>query len=517
MKTLRRIALFACLGLVFALVYTLSPLYRATQNTYFLHGLAACGEGFLAEDWLSSTADPTPAFSLLVEWTCRIPGSWFFHAWSVGFFALYLAGLVGLAAVTFGLDSRPGALPLFVTLLLVLHSIIARFVSLQTLGVDVPQLLHIGLATQWALSSKLSPSVCGLLLVPATWLHLRGNWILATALSSLAAALHPTYLLSSAIFALAWTVDAYRQGSSLSHVARRVVLAGLLWLPTAAYVVSTFPAAPVPIHERAQRLLVEELIPHHALPSTWPVAQTGIQIGVFLLALWLVRGTRLFGVLATCGLAALAIAVIAVASGNRTLLLAFPWRISVVLIPIASAMIQAAIVRRVTERSSIALSGNRAATATCAIVVLALVLGGIYKMRAERRADEGLPDRGVIAFAKGAVRRGDVWVVPVSATSRDVELFRDFRLNSGVPIVADSQSHPYRDDELVEWDERVRRLRRLYLGPRAERASALEDLVREYGVTHVVWPREDGDEDIASATELFRDPHYRVLRLDRSS
>ncbi|MGH7806322.1 MAG: DUF6798 domain-containing protein, partial [Candidatus Binatia bacterium] len=464
--TLRRIAEAAGLGLVFAAVYSLSPLYRSTQNTYFLHGLAACGEGFLADDWLATTADPTPAFTWLVEWTCRYPGSWFFHVWSVAFFALYCVGLVGLAVAIFKLESRPSALPLFVTLLLVLHSIPARFVSLRTLGIDVPQLLHVGLATQWALSPKLSPSVCGLLFVPAAWLYLRGNWLVAVALTSLAAAMHPTYLLPSAIFTLAWAVEAIRCREPLSRVGAFVTVAALLSLPTAAYVASTFPAASAPIHEGAQRLLVEEIIPHHALPGTWSRAQTSLQLSVLLLALWLTRGTRLFGILATSSVVALALSVVAVACGNRTLLLAFPWRISVVLIPIASAMVQAALIHRVTDRWSTSLSRHRSLTlATCGAVAFAVMLGGIYKMREERRLDAALPDREVMAFAKGAVRRGDVWLVPVSASPRDVELFRDFRLNSGVPLVADSQSHPYRDDELLAWDERVRQIRRLYLGP----------------------------------------------------
>ena len=44
--------------LVFALSYQQWPLYSSNQNTYFLHGLADGGVGFLELDWLAQTADP---------------------------------------------------------------------------------------------------------------------------------------------------------------------------------------------------------------------------------------------------------------------------------------------------------------------------------------------------------------------------------------------------------------------------------------------------------------------------
>ncbi|MCK4727086.1 MAG: hypothetical protein KAT29_14840, partial [Anaerolineales bacterium] len=54
---------------VFTLVYAQSPLFTSNQNQYFLHGLANAGYGLLNEDWLANTLDPTPVFSLLVEYS----------------------------------------------------------------------------------------------------------------------------------------------------------------------------------------------------------------------------------------------------------------------------------------------------------------------------------------------------------------------------------------------------------------------------------------------------------------
>src|SRR4030067_415070 len=63
---------FVLWTLLFALAYAQSPLYTSNQNQYFLHGLAQAGYGNLRDDWLATTVDPTPIFSLLVNLTYRI-------------------------------------------------------------------------------------------------------------------------------------------------------------------------------------------------------------------------------------------------------------------------------------------------------------------------------------------------------------------------------------------------------------------------------------------------------------
>src|SRR5437867_1808576 len=68
---LRAAAAFLFWACVFAAVYCQAPLYYSNQNQYFLHGLADAGVGFLGDDWLANTKDPTPVFSLLVAATMR--------------------------------------------------------------------------------------------------------------------------------------------------------------------------------------------------------------------------------------------------------------------------------------------------------------------------------------------------------------------------------------------------------------------------------------------------------------
>jgi hypothetical protein len=69
---LRATAGFLLLTAVFAIAYTQSPLYTSNQNQYFLHAAAKAGIGFLKQDWLANTLDPTPVFSELTFLTYRL-------------------------------------------------------------------------------------------------------------------------------------------------------------------------------------------------------------------------------------------------------------------------------------------------------------------------------------------------------------------------------------------------------------------------------------------------------------
>src|SRR5579875_2199367 len=83
-------------SLLFGLAYTQPPLYYSNQNQYFLHGLAQSGHGFLNEDWLANTADPTPLFSALVAFTARYLSDSFFYIYAILLIVIYFQALIGI-------------------------------------------------------------------------------------------------------------------------------------------------------------------------------------------------------------------------------------------------------------------------------------------------------------------------------------------------------------------------------------------------------------------------------------
>src|SRR5438876_705475 len=126
-QRLRKVLLFLACTALFALAYTQAPLYYSNQTQYFLHGLAAAGVGDLDHDWLANTADPTPVFSALVEWTYRLLPEEVFYLFYVLLQGLYFWSLLGLfEALANGRLTRTSRL-LFAALLVAAHAALPRF------------------------------------------------------------------------------------------------------------------------------------------------------------------------------------------------------------------------------------------------------------------------------------------------------------------------------------------------------------------------------------------------------
>src|SRR5947209_15946407 len=129
--TLRRLALATALFLLgaglFAAAYGQAPLYYSNQNQYFLHGLAAAGQGDLDEDWLANTRDPTPAFSALVALTARHLHPWAFHLYYALLLGIYATAMLGLFAFVAGGPVAARRWLAFVALFVAVHSALARW------------------------------------------------------------------------------------------------------------------------------------------------------------------------------------------------------------------------------------------------------------------------------------------------------------------------------------------------------------------------------------------------------
>jgi hypothetical protein len=169
-RRLRLAALCTLAILAFGLAYSQSPLYTSNQNQYFLHGAARAGIGFLSEDWLANTADPTPVFSWIVEWTYRLLPPEAFYLEYLLLFGVYLAGMWLLGDALFELRTSGTRALLFLTFIVVLHSAALRVIQGRLLGETWEYLWDGGVASQRLLGTVFQPSSFGVLL-PLACLH----------------------------------------------------------------------------------------------------------------------------------------------------------------------------------------------------------------------------------------------------------------------------------------------------------------------------------------------------------
>src|SRR5262249_6597425 len=157
----------------------------------------------------------------------------------------------------------------------------------------------------------------------------------------------------------------------------------------------TFAPSSAADFAEAQRILVEVRIPHHAVVRRWCDAVALAQVAWVVAGLWLVRGGPPFPLLFLSFRLSLPLALLPVGTGSDALALLFPWRTSAFLVPVATAVILTALVRRLAPWLGRRSPRQRhAVAAACGVALAVLVLGGVainYLGLGYRTSEEELP------------------------------------------------------------------------------------------------------------------------------
>ncbi|MDX1600489.1 MAG: DUF6798 domain-containing protein [Anaerolineales bacterium] len=492
-------------GLLFALAYGQSALFTSNQHQYFLHGLAQAGVGFLRQDWLANTIDPTPVFSALVYSTQSWLHSGVFYLYYGVLLGAYLIGLRMVLGERFDLTSsrlrRIGSL----FALTALHAAALRFLLGQTVG--HPFLLEGGFAGQRLLGPVLQPSSFGALLVVSLALYLDDRPYAAAALAALAATFHPTYLLTAGALVVSYMwvlVDRqgqFKRGFGIGALALTLVL------PVMVYSLTVFRPTSAQLWNQASEILVEFRLPHHALPRTWFSAASLIKVGLIALGLHLARRTRLAPVMTIMAGVGGVLSAAQILSGSNRLALLFPWRVSTLLVPLASGLVLMwALGPLVRWLESHAHDRRRRVVWIFWVGGALLAAAGLLRTVQLERQQHADPAQPMYRFVREQREASQVFLIPPK--------LQPFRLETGAPAFVDFKSIPYRDAEVIEWHERVRLARFFYRDdPQLIDCGVLESIRGREQVTHVVLEAEQFGLQCPGFSEVFRDPNFAVYEL----
>jgi hypothetical protein len=441
---------------LFALAYTEIPLYDGNYASYALHGLAS---GALVDDAMVRATDPFPLVSAIIRVARGAP--WLLY---VGHALLCGVYLFALLAIFRRLHGEPGALA-FGACIVFLHSWLFRDLVRAATGKDWGWYAQGGVAQQYLIGHVFQPSLFGVFLVVALAAFLAGRDRAGLIATALAAAAHASYLLAGAALVFAVACARLRHGGNLRSSMRLLLLGALALAPVAALVLLRFPPTNADAFARAQSILADVRIPNHARPH-WHVSFW--ILGPLVVAALLVERRRApSAVLAALIAVSLSLTVLAKATGSATLALLFPWRISVLVVPIASALLVA--------RAVAAARGVRGLTVGAALVALVAAGWGLRRTLADAREYAAEPDVSLCRWVAAHRGERDLYVVPVKR--------QRFRLEAGVPVYVDWKTHPYRDTEVLAWYERLGRAKAL------ETAEGAELCERAAGIpaTHFVF------------------------------
>lgn len=499
-------------SLTLGIGYAFDPLYKSNQNHKFLVGLARAGLGCLDHDWLVGTSDPVPLFSLLVEVTYRVAGDWPFYLGYLLLMVPYLAGLISLFGSLGPGRGEPPRLA-FVAAILVLHSDLLGDLSRAIAGLDVRRVLIDGVAQQSLVDHYLQPSLLGVFLVLSVARFAQGKLGEASAFAAVPAALHFTYFLTAITLVATYLAIAIREDRG---VTKRVMAPALLYsaitAPTLLYTAVTFAPTTPEAFCLAQHTLATVRIPYHCNPAIWFDRAAAARLLWVGLALGLVRGTKLFAVLAVSLSATIVLTVVQVATGSDALALLFPWRASTVLVPIATAIIVSGVVWRVAPTGP--SRGPRCAGVTSLAAVLVIAQVGLYGAGStrDRFRNRARPSfTAMIDHVRSHARQCYMFVVPIDSSRGEAQ---KFRLESGLPVYADFKSHPYKDTEVLEWFRRITLCRKVYVELRRYGRIGQESaaVLRAAGVTHLLLDGSVSVLDDGLHVE-YRNLDYAIIRL----
>jgi hypothetical protein len=498
---------FLAWTVIFAILYAQSPLYTSNQNQYFLHGMARAGLGFLSRDWLAGTPDPTPVFSALISLTYSLTHSnLLFYVYYALLMGVYLFSVYGLVDLLFDLRSSKTRSLLFVTLFLAAHSAALRYLLSKTVGSVGTFLVEGGVAGQRLLGQVFQPSTFAVFLVLSLYLFLAGrrNWAILAVV--VAVTVHPTYLLCGGIMTLAYLWVIFRETRQVKAVLLYGLKVLIPVLPILAYTLLTFRPSNPTLYREAQHVLVYFRIPPHALVNQWLNWTVAVQ-GIFILAaLVVLRRMRLFPIYLILTVSSVLLTLIQVATRSNTLALLFPWRASILLVPLGVSVLLAALVARVMDAWQPSPRTRRGLRVLSLIIITGLMGVGVIRFQIERADQLADPAGPMMAYVAAHKSAGDIYLTPSK--------LENFRLVTGAPVLADFDSIPYRDVDVMEWYQRLQWASWYYeSGQGGDPCQTLRDIVKNYAVTYAVAERNDKFTVCKSLPVVYEDATYRIYAL----
>jgi len=477
---------------------------------------------------LAKTLDPTPVFSAFVAFTQCHLHEFVFHVVFFLLIAAYFLSLVAFGALLIPEGpTRRQRLFILAALLIVVHAGILRYTSARLFGVDYPWFFQAGVAGQYVLGPGLQPSAFGVLLLMSMVSFAYDRTILAIVLASAACLIHPTYLLPAALLTVTYLVLLRRSAGD-----RSALLHGLLALalvaPIVVYTIVTFrPTSPNQFYD-SQNIIAYFRIPHHARIARWFDVIVVLQLIWIALAIALVPKSKLFMLLWIPSVVSVVLSLLQWLTEDPTLALLFPWRISVVLVPIATAVIFARLATLIPPSSTTWIAGS--------VAIGAAVIGGVVIMAARLAYSTEERELPALEFVRDQKQPGDTYLIPVRvppnapgsrgvfsasflpAAKGDQKTFisvdlQRFRLFTGAPIFVDFKAIPYKDVDVLEWRRRLDLCQKWYAVKDWNDPKLLKE-IRDESITHVVLP---ANRVVAAPgfDEQYADDYYRVYRIAR--
>ena len=543
-KAKHKVIFHLLIGALLMLIYPWESLFSGNQNVYFLWAAAETGFGHLAADPLLNQTDPYPAFTLLTSLIFKVLPVSFFQLiyWLLN--SVYTFSLFGITDRFTGIYGGIRSTVLFTVLFLVFHSTQLWGTFFETaVSADLRWIWDSGLAEQGVLRGYLQPSTLGVFLLLGVHQIIQGNNWKATIAFGIAGAFHANYL-ALELIALGLFASYRLVSRKLSlDLIKPMVLWLIMILPYLYYVIIHFLRGS---SEGVQNEVLDHFSGHiHFDPSTWMNAKTAIQLFAFAIFLWMFRKQQIGKWFIAITMFTVLLSVLAFALPETPLLSVTPWRVSVLLFPIAFSILIGLISQSLRPGRYVQLailpfssllvsliyfrimgSGDpqfmltwRSITAaflviafligwfsrkmakpfqihlnnTAALGLIFLLIGcGLLGKWTESRTRSSFIWENTRAFVEANAQDGDLYMVPTEMIG--------FRMNAGVAV--------YSDQLLVHGATLPDQYERQSVTEEFYYTGELNNMIE---ITHAVMPVGSFDH---LGSPIYSDEHFTVIKLD---
>jgi hypothetical protein len=225
---------------------------------------------------------------------------------------------------------------------------------------------------------------------------------------------------------------------------------------------------------------------------------------VLLAGLFIIRKTKLLTILLIVTLGTVTLTFLQVVTASKWLAMIFPWRVSVLLVPMGTTILIAAGITKFMDRMKESHQVDRWISLFSLLLIIGLMTVGVLRFQIESARQLADPARPMMDFVAAHKSPGDIYMVPSK--------MEDFRLVTGAPILVDFKSTPDRDADIVEWYERLQWISWFYTGS-DDPCTLLNDIASRYGVTQVVVQRHIGTKVCGSLNVVYEDASYKIYAL----
>ena len=475
---------------IFFIIFSLSVIFALTiqQFTLFkgafvvlIHALEIFNDNKLQNDWIANQTDHIPLFTYFNYILIK-----FFSVKILYFMHFILLSLCALSlfliskSIYLNLEKSDFIIVWFTFFILIFHE--NSFFS--------------GVAGQSIIDAGYQPASYGVLFFLGIYFFLINKNFLSILLICISASFHPTYIIHSGFLVLGFSMYFFLF-KKYSDLLKIFIYYSLLILPITIFVFFNFLNLDRDTTILGQEILMKR-IPHHADIHYWFSYKDIISIITFFISLILIRDkTKLFISLGIFGFCSIFVSIIQYFVEINSLALIFPWRSSVFLMPISSIIIISFLIDKFREKLL-----NKKRLIYVVFFSISIFFG--LKSHILENLNSNF-EKKIFLFnkIKKYYNEIDSILVPIDTVS--------IRLNTGLPIFINHKHHPFKHNEIIDWDLRLKLASNFYNAKNLDLQNKfLKEIIELEKISHILFKKS---QFYPECKDLINDDNYILIEI----